>query len=78
MRTSEVETELGCSKPTALKEMELLKILGVGYITQDSNGMAGEPEKTLYLAKDFRWFLSKECMEIRDLSVSEKQYTTTD
>lgn len=67
MKTNEVEAALQCSKPTALKEMETLKILGVCYITQDSDGEVGEPEKTIHLSEDFKWFLTDECREIREL-----------
>ena len=78
METSEIEATLQCSKPTALKEMEMLKILGVCYITQDSDGTAGEPEKTLHLTKDFQWFLSDECKTIRRIPSPPKQDTLAD
>jgi len=68
MITNEVMFALDCSRPTALKEMEALKILGVCNITQDSYGMVGEPEKVLHLDKDFNWFLSDECRQIRGIS----------
>ena len=73
MKTSEVEAALQCSKPTALKEMETLKILGVCLITQDSEGMTGEPEKTIKLSEDFKWFLTDECREIRGLPLASQQ-----
>ena len=73
MKTSDVETALRCSKPTALKEMETLKILGICYITQDSYGEVGEPEKTIHLSDDFKWFLTDECRAIRGLPVIQKQ-----
>lgn len=78
MKTSEVEVALQCSKPTALKEMETLKILGVCSITQDSYGEVGEPEKTLHLADDFKWFLSDECKAIRNIPLPTKQDTLAD
>jgi len=73
MKTNDVETALQCSKPTALKEMETLKILGVCYITQDSYGEVGEPEKTIHLSDDFKWFLTDECRTIRGLPIIQKQ-----
>src|SRR3989344_6522243 len=73
MKTSKVEIALQCSKPTALKEMEALKILKICYITQDSYGAVGEPEKTINLSDNFKWFLTDECRIIRGLSVIQKQ-----
>ncbi|HKZ39566.1 MAG TPA: hypothetical protein VJ044_01310, partial [Candidatus Hodarchaeales archaeon] len=73
MRTSEVEVALQCSKPTALKEMETLKILGVCYFRE-----IGEPEKTLCLMDDFKWFLSDECKEIRGVPTPPRQPTLSD
>jgi len=78
MRTGDVEVALQCSKPTALKEMETLKILGVCYINQDSYGEVGGQENILHLAKDFEWFLSDECKEIRDILLPPKQDTPAD
>jgi hypothetical protein len=76
MSTSMVETALQCSKPTALKEMETLKILGLCAITQESRGMVGEPEKTITLLEDFQWFLSEECVNIRNNRTPEKVEVT--
>lgn len=65
--TTEVEAVLNCSKPTALKEMETLKILGVCTIRQESQGNVGEPEKIMKLDERFAWFLSDECKQMRGL-----------
>jgi len=65
MMTSEVEVALDCSKPTALKEMEILRALNVCKVTQTSTGLVGEPEKAITLSEDFIWFLSDECNRIR-------------
>lgn len=65
--TTEVEEVLRCSKPTALKEMETLKILGICNIRQESQGRVGEPEKIMKLNDSFAWFLSDECNQIRGL-----------
>lgn len=78
MKTSEVEDALQCSKPTALKEMETLKILGICNITQDSYGEVGEPEKTLNLSDSFKWFLSDECKTVRGIPLPLKQDTMAD
>lgn len=67
MRTLEVEKCLTCSKPTALREMETLRILGIATITAESDGEVGEPENEIKLSKDFAWFLTDECRAIRGL-----------
>jgi hypothetical protein len=69
--TTQVEELLNCSKPTALKEMEMLKILKLCSLTQDSQGYVGEPEKTLKLKPDFEWFLSDECKGLRGLPINK-------
>jgi len=73
--TTQVEELLNCSKPTALKEMEMLKILKLCSLTQDSQGLVGEPEKTLKLKPDFQWFLSDECKELRGLPINKANPT---
>lgn len=65
MKTNEVQKSLKCSKPTALKEMETLKILGVAEMEQESTGVVGEPESAIKLTADFEWFVSDECKDIR-------------
>ena len=60
MTTSEIERELNCSKPTALKEMKTLQILGV--CTQQE-GVREDTE--ISLSEEFRWFLSEECRAIQ-------------
>ncbi|MFH0853440.1 MAG: toprim domain-containing protein [bacterium] len=67
IKTSGVMDALSCSRPTALKEMEALKILKVGYISDESYGEVGQPEKVFRLNKNFEWFLSDECRNIRGL-----------
>lgn len=64
--TTEVEAVLNCSKPTALKEMETLKILGICTIRQESQGRVGEPEKIMKLDDSFAWFVGDDCKEIRN------------
>ncbi len=78
MRTTEVEVVLQCSKPTALKEMETLKLLGLAYITTDSSKGFGEEGKIINLNQDFDWFLSEECLSIRGLPLPERQRTMAD
>lgn len=78
LKTGEVMSLLNCSRPTALKEMEMLKILDIGYLTQDSDGDVGEPEKILHLNKEFKWFLSDECKKIRGIPLPSSQDTLAD
>jgi len=62
MKTSEIEKELNCSKPTARKEMRTLEILGI--VTQEEV-TSGTGEFKMQLVDDLSWFLSDECRAIR-------------
>jgi len=73
MSTNEVEKVLDQSKPTALKEMKMLELLGVCYSTGESHGLVGEPEKEIHLVQNLRWFLSDECKKIRGIPLPPKQ-----
>ena len=64
LKTSHVEKLLRCSKPTALKEMEALAVLGVADKTE-ADPEYGRPEHELRLAKKFEWFASDECKALR-------------
>jgi hypothetical protein len=66
MTTSEVEKEIGCSKPTALAEMEKLKILNICNISKVDDHELGGQENKITLIDDFKWFLSEEFNEIRN------------
>jgi len=59
LRTSGVEDVLRCSKPTALKQMQVLKWLGV---VEKSEAVpeSGRPEQEIRLVERFNWFLSPE------------------
>jgi len=72
MKTSGVMRVLNCSRPTALKEMETLKILGVCHTTQESYSQVGGKEKELILSKEFEWFLGDECKQIRGIVLPSK------
>jgi hypothetical protein len=67
MKTQEVERCLDCSKPTALKYMEILRILRIAKVTPVSNNEVGEPEFEIRLSDDLAWFLTNECRTIRGL-----------
>jgi len=75
MQTNEVMDALQCSRPTAHKEMETLKILEICTLTDDSGGSVGQPEKTIHLSPDFHWFLTDECNSIRGIPVPPEQNT---
>ena len=64
LKTSQVETLLGCSKTTALKEMVTMRALNICDVTE-APGMVGEPEKIIRLKDDFRWFMTEECKNLR-------------
>lgn len=66
MTTDEVEKALMCSKPTALDEMEKLKILGIARLEKNDYAKVGGQTKEIFLLEDFNWFLSEECKEIRN------------
>ncbi len=78
LTTSDIEQLLNCSKPTALKEMERLRILKLCKLTQESQGLIGEPEKRLILKDDLLWFMGDECRAIRSLSVNKRNLTLRD
>ena len=64
LRTTQVEQLLHCSKPTALKEMDALRVLAVAERTEAAPG-DGRPELQINLAKKFSWFQSAECAALR-------------
>lgn len=79
MKTTQVEYDLKCSKPTALKEMEMLRILGVCNLADDCYSQnPGNDEKIMTLTNDFMWFVSDECKKIRGLEIEPKQSTMSE
>jgi hypothetical protein len=64
LKTGQVEKLLRCCKPTALKEMEALTVLGIADKTE-SDPEYGRPEHELRLAEKFRWFATDECKALR-------------
>ena len=78
IKTNEVEKALQCSKPTALKEMKTLNILGVCDMDTDGFDQSNESEKTITLKDKFEWFLSTECKGIRSVPLSPRQDTMAD
>lgn len=66
LSTEEVMLELKCSRPTALKEMQQLVILGIVEPSEDLSEAEklhylGRPETEISLKEEFGWFLTNEC-----------------
>ncbi|QQS61697.1 MAG: hypothetical protein IPN70_02080 [Candidatus Moraniibacteriota bacterium] len=66
LATNQVMDILKCSRPTALKEMEQLVILGIVEPSEDlaeasSLHFTGRPESEIALKEEFKWFLTNEC-----------------
>lgn len=72
MTTSEVMAALNVSKPTALKEMKTLEILGICVATDEDDGMPGRPESQIELKDDLWWFASQECWDIRQVPMPKR------
>lgn len=67
MSTSDVEEAINCSNPTALKEIETMRVLGVVEVDRPLGGSVGAPEKIIDLVDDLAWFKSEECKRLRDM-----------
>lgn len=68
LSTNEIITLLNCSRPTALKRMEELVILGIvdvdGDLSDEINAPMGRPEQTITLKEKYAWFIGEECREL--------------
>ncbi len=74
--TTRVMEVLHCSRPTARKEMETLKILGI--CNEDRHLVAcedGDLEFRLKLKPEFEWLLEAFCYEIRGIKKVQKDNT---
>jgi hypothetical protein len=65
--TGLIETAIGCSNPTALKEIETLRVLGIVDVESHKTSGPGRPEKIVTIVDDFDWFCSNECTRLRVL-----------
>jgi len=67
LETNKVMEVLKCSRPTALKEMQILEILGIvkseGDI-EDNSERIGRPEASIRLKKKYQWFISNEAKQL--------------
>lgn len=63
--TEMVEQEVNCSNVTALREMEIFKILGIVDLKDSSTPvLAGRKQKTITLKEELSWFTSDECLSL--------------
>lgn len=60
--------KINCSRPMALKEMEILKILGIVDLKDGESSMVGRPAKNMVLRSEFSWFVSEECLFIQQIA----------
>lgn len=65
--SEELLTKLNCSRPTALKEMEVLKILKLVNLREESF-TPGRPAKIMTLKPEFSWFIDEEFKFIQQTS----------
>jgi DNA-binding transcriptional ArsR family regulator len=70
LNASDIEDFLNISRPTALRTMTELKILGLVNLTQESE--SSNSVRTINLKKEFEWFLSDEFKRLRQGLVSEE------
>ncbi len=70
LNASDIEDFLNISRPTALRTMTELKILGLVNLTQESE--SSNSVRTIKLKKEFEWFLSDEFKRLRQGLVSEE------
>lgn len=59
--SDEVVSKINCSKPTALKEIEILKILGIVDVKDSEFSTPGRPIKIATLKEELSWFVGEEC-----------------
>ncbi len=68
LSTNEVIEILGCSRPTALKLMEEMAILGLvdtfGNMSDETENYGGRPEQKITLKEKYAWFISDGCKEL--------------
>lgn len=68
LATLDVMNILSCSRPTALRHMEELAILGIvdtdGNMLDETENYGGRPEQKIILKEKYSWFISEECKEL--------------
>lgn len=71
LSTDKIIELINCSRPTAIKEMEVLKILGLVSLEDSDSNMIGRPSKIITLNKEHAWFMSEECKTLLTGSSNE-------
>lgn len=71
LHTSDIIEFLGTSRPTALKTMTELKVLGLVDLEKESENDDNSP-RTITLKKEFDWFLSNEFKNLRQGFIPEE------
>lgn len=74
INTGVVEEAVKCSNPTALKEIETLRVLGLVDVDSPGEGAVGRPEKIVTIAELFAWFCSDECKALRSMRPEPKGF----
>lgn len=68
LATLDVMGILSCSRPTALRHMEELSILGIvdtdGNMLDETENYSGRPEQKIILKEKYSWFISEECRKL--------------
>jgi hypothetical protein len=77
LTTAGVVSGLNCSDTTADKEMEILRILGIGTIDSEVTSNVGRPQKTITLSKEFGWFKSEDCFSLNKTSKQKEEDVLT-
>lgn len=72
VNTGVIEEAIKCSNPTALKEIETLRVLGLVEVQSISEGTIGRPEKIVTVTDPFAWFCSDECKALRAMRPEQK------
>lgn len=65
VNTAVIEEAIKCSNPTALKEIETLRVLNIVDVQTVGDGKVGRPEKIVTIENEFAWFCSDECKALR-------------
>lgn len=64
LSTDKIMELINCSRPTALKEMEILKILGLVTLKDSEYQTSGRPSNVMTLKEEHKWFKGEECRSL--------------
>ncbi|WP_148686285.1 hypothetical protein [Candidatus Nitrosocosmicus hydrocola] len=71
LSTTQIETDLNVSRPTALRTMTELKVLGLVMMEMENENQYNSSQ-LIILKAEFKWFLSDEFNRLRDGFIPEK------